>query len=116
MRPEEFWARMLAARFSEALEFYQPNQALLMNYTQLPEAACGPMLKFFGTICSQEDMEHMRSAATWDAKAPSRKFRNHADQDRNPVSATAQALVDRLVMPLYERLEATRTGESKPPV
>jgi hypothetical protein len=111
MRPEEFWARVLAARFSDALRFYQPGKSLLVNYTQLPEAVCGPMLKFFAVTCSPEDIECMRRAATFNAKSPSREFRNDGDQKRGAVSANARALVESLIMPHYRRLETIRTGE-----
>jgi len=110
MRPEEFWARVLAARFSDALRFYQPGKALLMNYTQLPEAVCEPMLKFFATTCSTDEIECMRVAATFNAKAPSQRFRNDSDQKRDALSANARTLLDSLVMPHYRRLESIRMG------
>lgn len=112
MRPEEFWAHVLAARFSDALRFYQPGKVLLMNYTQLPEAVCGPMLKFFAATCSPEDIECMRGAATFNAKVPSRTFQNDNDQKRGKVSANVRTLVDSLVMPHYRKLESIRAGES----
>ncbi|HTD22950.1 MAG TPA: sulfotransferase [Terriglobales bacterium] len=110
MRPEEFWARVLAARFSEALKFYQPGQTLLMNYAQLPEAALGPMLEFLSAACSPEDVEHMRKAALWNAKEPSKKFHNDSNQKRHAVPMSAHALVERLVLPLYLSLESIRTA------
>ncbi len=115
MRPEEFWARVLAARFSDALRFYQPGKSLLMNYTELPEAVCGPivcgpMLKFFAADYSPEDIGCMREAATFNAKSPSREFRDDSGQKRSTVSENGRALVDWLVMPHYRRLESIRTG------
>jgi len=109
LRPEEFWARMLAARFSDALRFYQPGKTLLMNYAQLPEAALTLMPKFFRTACSPQEIERMRRAATWNAKEPSKKFHNDNDQKRQAVPASAQAFVERLIMPQYRRLESLRT-------
>lgn len=111
MSPEEFWARVLAARFSAALRFYEPGKALLMNYTQLPEAVCGPMLDFFAAKCSPEDIERMRRVATFNAKTPSRKFHSDSDQKRGTLSATARVLVDLLVMPHYSKAESLRIGE-----
>jgi hypothetical protein len=113
LRPEEFWARMLAQRFSDALRFYQPGRTLLMNYAQLPEAALRPMLEFFRTACSPQEIEQMRRAATWSAKEPSKKFRNDNQQKRHAVPASAQAFVERLIMPQYQRLESLRmAGDS----
>jgi hypothetical protein len=112
MRPEEFWARVLAARFSDALRCCQPGKTLLMNYTQLPEAVCGPMLKLFAVTCSPEEIECMRRAATFNAKAPSREFRNDSDRKRGAVPENVRTLVDSLVMPHYRKLESIRTGES----
>lgn len=109
LRPEEFWARMLAARFSDALRFYQPGKTLLMNYAQLPEAALRPMLEFFRTACSPQDIEQMRRAATRNAKEPSKKFHSDNNQKRRAVPASAQAFVERLIMPQYRRLESLRT-------
>lgn len=112
MRPEEFWARVLAARFSDALKFYQPDKALLMNYAQLPEAVCGEMLRFFAVTYSPEEVAQMRGAAIFSAKAPSREFLNDSDQKRRTVPESARALVDSLVMPHYRNLESIRIGPS----
>ena len=109
LRPEEFWAHVLAARFSDALTFYQPGKTMLMNYAQLPGVALGPMLEFFRTNCSPEDIEQMRRAATRNAKEPSKKFHSDNNQKRRAVPASAQAFVERLIMPQYRRLESLRT-------
>jgi hypothetical protein len=115
MPPEEFWVRVLAARFSNALKFYQPGKTLLMNYAQLPEAALGPMLKFFATVCSPEEIEQMRRAAMWNAKRPSRRFQSDNHQKRSAVPVSVYSLVERFVMPQYRRLESIRTiGASEP--
>ena len=100
---------MLAARFSDALTFYQPGKTMLMNYAQLPGVALGPMLEFFRTNCSPEDIEQMRRAATRNAKEPSKKFHSDNNQKRRAVPASAQAFVERLIMPQYRRLESLRT-------
>jgi hypothetical protein len=118
LRPEEFWARMLAARFRDALRFYEPGKTLLMNYAQLPEAALRLMPEFFRTAYSPQEIDRMRDAAAWNAKEPSKKFRNDNHQKRDAVPASAQALVERLIMPQYRRLESLRTerdGQSTPP-
>src|SRR5262249_40354813 len=112
MRPEEFRARMVAERFSSAIAFYQAGKALLINYSELPEAAWGCMLKCFATNFSPEDMDHMRAAATRDAKKPAQEFRHDSDQNRRAVPEAAHALVDRLVRPHYDRLESIRAGQS----
>jgi len=109
LRPEEFWARVLAARFSDALTFYQSGKTMLMNYAQLPGAALGPMLEFFRINCSPEDIEQMRRAATRNAKEPSKMFHSDNNQKRRAVPASAQAFVERLIMPQYRRLESLRT-------
>src|SRR5262245_53948353 len=111
MRPEEFRARMVAERFSAAIAFYQANQALLINYSQLPEAACGCMLQRFATIFSPEDVQHMRTAAARDAKRPAQDFRDDSNQNRRAVPDAAHELVDRLVRPHYDRLESIRAGQ-----
>jgi hypothetical protein len=115
MRPEEFWVRMLAARFSDALKFYQPGKSMLINYAQLPEAALEPMLQFLATTYSRDDIERMRWAAMWNAKDPSREFHNDSHQKRHAVPVRVQALVERLVMPLYRSLESIRTAGSSGP-
>jgi hypothetical protein len=111
MRPEEFRARMVAERFSSAIAFYQADQGLLINYSQLPEAACGCMLKWFATTFSPEDVEHMRMAAARDAKKPAQEFREDSNQYRRAVPDAAHALVNRLVRPHYDRLESIRAGQ-----
>ena len=112
MLPDEFWTRVLAARLGDALKFYQPGETLLLNYAQLPEAAIGPMLKFFGVGWAPEDLEQMRRAATWNAKEPSRAFQRDNGPKRQAVPASVYPLVEQIVMPRYQELESIRTSRS----
>ena len=108
MPPADFWARVLVSRCAAALEWYQPGRTLLLNYPQLPGAVWEILRPFFGATCSPEDIERMRSAATRNAKAPSRSFVADSDRKRRAVTPAVHALVDSLVMPLYRRLESIR--------
>jgi hypothetical protein len=112
MRPAEFWARMLAAWFSDALRYYQSGKTLLMNYSQLPEAVWESSLKFFGVTCSAEDIARMRNATTFNVKNPSQEFVDDSDRKRAKASAEVHALVDEHVRPQYQRLESIRLAET----
>lgn len=108
MRPTEFWARVLGSRMEAALHAYEAGWARLVNYSQLPEAIWTSLLGFFGASCSESEIEAMKGASRFNAKEPSRPFVDDVGRKRSMATDEVRADVDRLLMPLYERLEAVR--------
>ena len=107
MAPEEYCARMLACLYGAALDQARDG-GLLVNYRQLPEAACSSIADLFGAPCSTADAEQMRQAAQFDAKNPSFLFSPDSTDKQAQATARIQQMADKWVGPLYEELEALR--------
>lgn len=112
MSPSEFWARVLGSRMEAALQAYEPGRARLVNYSQLPEAVWSSLPGFFGASGSKSTIETMKAASRFNAKAPSRLFVDDRESKRSTATDEVRVHVDRLLMPLYERLEAIRLSEA----
>lgn len=108
MQTEEYCARVLARICESALGSFRSERALLVNYTQLPEAVCTTIAKFFGVEYTDEEQKRMLHAARFDAKNPSMNFVGDTDRKKLEAGETLRAATDRWVRPLYERLEALR--------
>jgi hypothetical protein len=87
---------------------------LLIEYRELPEAACGPMLDHFGLRCGPEELARMRQTACFDAKRPKTLFTPDAAEKRSAASVELVELASTRLSPLYRELEALRRGV-KPP-
>lgn len=108
MPPEEYCARVLARFCQIALDHAGSNKAMLVNYTQLPEAALTDILRHFNVEYTADELETMRKASGFDAKSPSMPFAPDSEQKRNESTGAArQAAID-LVDELYQKLEAER--------
>jgi len=112
MRPPEFWARVLRSQMEAALRAHEAGSVRLVNYSQLPEAIWSSLPGFFGTSCSARAIEAMKAASRFNAKAPSRLFVDDRESKRSTATDEMRVHVDRLLMPLYERLEAIRLSEA----
>jgi hypothetical protein len=112
MRPSEFWARVLGSRMEAALKAYAVGRARLVNYSELPEAIWSSLPGFFGTSCSASEIETMKSASRFNAKDPSSLFVDDVERKRSTATDEVRGHVDRLLMPLYERLEAIRLAQT----
>lgn len=106
MPAEEYCARVLG-RFCEiALRHSENKNALLVNYSQLPDAVTGEISDHFGISHSPEDIELMRSAAKFDAKTPALNFTPDSDSKRNAASEAMLRAANTWVEPLYDQLVA----------
>ena len=108
MRPAEFWARVLGSRMEAALRAYEAGKARLVNYSQLPEAIWSSLLGFFGASYPASEIETMKAASRFNAKEPSSLFVDDVERKRSMATEEVRFYVDRLLMPLYERLETIR--------
>jgi hypothetical protein len=83
---------------------------LLVEYRELPEAACTRIPDHFGLHYGEAELAAMRSAALQDAKSPRVRFRPDAAAKRKEASEEMRLLTERHLAPLYARLEALRLG------
>ena len=108
---EEYVARVLAKICESALQYRDRPNALFVNYNQLPQFVTTTLLKHFRVNYSDEDIAIMNSAARFDAKSPTIEFVNDAAQKQNDADDELRLLSDKMLMPLYEQLEAVRGND-----
>ncbi len=106
--PDEYAARVLGRICEAALAHKDSPRALFVNYTQLPDAMTGDILRHFRLAYSDQDLQRMRDAARFNAKSPQVKFTPDADAKQHEASENLRALSDHFMQPLYEQLEAVR--------
>jgi len=112
MRPAEFWARVLSRCYQAALREFDPAKTRLVNYRQLPEIVWTSLLSDFGIACSDEEIESMRSASRFNAKAPARLFFQDTDHKRSMTTDEIRAVVEEWPRRDYDRLESLRLSSS----
>ncbi len=112
---EEYCARVLSLLCESVihqLSAGKNGKALLINYSQLPEAITSVMLAHFGVSYPAEDMDKMNAAAQFDAKTPQMTFVPDGESKKAAASeATVKAAGGNLNF-LYEKLEAMRLGQT----
>ena len=108
MPPEEYCARILARICENALERLPNPNALLVNYTQLPEAVTSVVLKHFRVAYTSGDIEQMKNAAQFNAKTPQMNFVPDSETKKKQASDAAHAAAEKWVNPLYEKLESEK--------
>jgi hypothetical protein len=109
VRPEEFCARVLRSICNSALRHCEDG-GLLINYSELPEAMFSQVIDFFGISYTANDLETIRSAAKRDAKNPAQTFENDSPRKQEKASAAVREATAKWLYPVYEQLEAARTG------
>jgi hypothetical protein len=112
MPPAEYCARVLARICENALNRLPNQNALLVNYTQLPDAVTSIVLKHFRAAYAPEEIEQMKNAAQFSAKTPQMNFVPDSETKKKQAGGAAHAAAEKWVHPLYEKLERER-GKSK---
>jgi hypothetical protein len=112
MSPEEYVARVLAKICESALGHRARENALLVNYTQLPEAVYSHLPEFFKVTYTADELELMRRSARSDAKNPALPFADDSDAKQRAADESVREAARRFVAPLYARLEAARAARS----
>ena len=105
---EEYVARVLAKVCECALQHSNNPNALFVNYNQLPQFLTSNILEHFNVSYSDEEIEQMNAAARFDAKSPTIEFTNDVESKQREANETIRQLSDKMLMPLYEQLEAVR--------
>ena len=108
------YCALVLERIFQAAIAQHGDGGLLIEYGELPEAACGPMLDHFGLRYTADELAGMRQTARFDAKQPKTLFAPDAAEKRGAASAELVELAATRLAPLYRELEALRRGV-KPP-
>lgn len=105
----EYRAWALAKMCEAAWNHRDTGRGMFVNYDQLPEAACGELLRHFGVAYQPSDVARMREIAKGDAKTQL-PFEDDRIRKRSAVTESIQSAVDKLLTPAFERLEEVRRG------
>jgi hypothetical protein len=103
-RREEYCAQLLAGICRAAIE----QRAVLVNYTELPEAVCGRLAAFFGVEYPAAERQQMLAAAQFDAKSPQFHFAGDGEAKRRAASPHAVEAAEHWTAGVYRELERLR--------
>jgi hypothetical protein len=105
MPRHEYVARALARICEAALRHRDCGRGVLVNYDELPDFAIGRLPGHFGMTLTPVELERMMIVSKADAKTPQMHFSDDRQLKRRAVTPPQQALVDKWLSPLFERLE-----------
>lgn len=111
MPREEYCARVLAKICENALNNAENRNAKFFNYTQLPEIMTTEILDHFQVSYSEQDLKKMNSVTEFDAKSPRTPFMPDSEEKRKQASETANRAAEKIVKPLYEKLETLQNAK-----
>jgi hypothetical protein len=101
-------------RICECAALGMDNGGMLVNYTQLPEAAWGNIARHFAVTFSPDEIARMQKMALYDAKRPRQRFEADGESKRLEVSDAARAAAARWISPHFDALERLRTAAGIP--
>jgi hypothetical protein len=108
---EEYCAQLLAGICRAAID----QRAILVNYTELPEAVCGGLAAYFGVEYSAGERQQMRAAARFDAKSRQFTFASDGEAKRGAASQRTVEAAGRWLGGIYRELERLRkAGQGLP--
>jgi hypothetical protein len=114
---DRYCARVLAKTCDAALQHLELSRGLLVNFSELPDVALGPLDRFFGAQFSPDEMQAMEAATHADAKNPGQKHERDAAAKQREATEAMRALAAEWISGPYERLESARlarTGATPP--
>jgi hypothetical protein len=106
--PHEYRARALSRICEAAVTYSNLGRGMFVNYDQLPEIVWGDLIRHFGASADAAEGGLMQRVAQADAKMPQLPFSDDRRAKREAVTPVIQATVDRLLTPLFDRLEEIR--------
>jgi hypothetical protein len=104
MPRQEYCARKLGRICELALLHYSQAGGLLLNYAELPAAACSTLPDYLGIRYGESDLSRMREVALYDSHTPGLRF----EAIRRNSSGEIRELSARWIDPFYRRLETAR--------
>ena len=111
LTPDAYTAHVLACLMRAAIEHH--GDGLLVQYGDLPEAACTQVLDHFGLTYTNAELAAMRAAAGTDVKQPGVRFRPDGEAKRQSANDEIRELAHTRLVPLYARLEALRRSAAR---
>jgi hypothetical protein len=99
---------MLSALYAAGLAAGAAGRVVLMNYTQLPEAASLQLLEWWGLTGNDDARQGLHGVAQFDAKTSSLPYDATELSTRAAPSQRAIDMAARFVAPYYARLESVR--------
>ena len=107
---DEYAARVLGAIHAAGLKAHRAAPGLLLDYSQLPEAAWTTVARHFGITPTPEEVARLTAASSRNPKQGDRPFERDGEAKRAAAPEAVRALADRWMRPLYDQLEAARAG------
>ena len=108
---EEYCAQLLAGICQAAIG----QRAILVNYTELPEAVYDRLAAYFGVEYSEGERRQMLAAARFDAQSPRFPFASDGEAKRGAASQRAVEAAGRWMGGIYRELERLRkAGQGLP--
>jgi len=114
LTPEEYCARVLASTCEAGLRHHHAG-GLLVNYSELPEAAYSFFPEFFRLLLTDVEHETMLTAAKLNAKNPSIDFETDSARKQEMATVRIREAAEKWLYPVYERLERARLDSSASP-
>ena len=112
-KPQDFYARTLAAICEPVLQHYSADRALLINYRQLPAALWTAVLPHFGVAADAADRAKFAAAARHDAKRPYFEFAGDAAAKQQAATELTRAIAAERLGDIYARLETLRRADPR---
>jgi gluconate kinase len=107
LTPEEYCARVLSSTCEAGLRHHDAG-GLLVNYSELPEAAYSFFPEFFQLLLTDLEQETMVTAAKLNAKNPSIDFETDSARKQETATLKIREAAEKWLYPVYERLERAR--------
>jgi len=114
MPVERYCGAILQKICSAALEQYAQGGGLLIDHRELPDVACSRLLDHFALHYAAADRARMRAVARFDAKDPTRPYRDDSEAKRSMATPEIRAVAETLLDPLRVQLDTLR-GEPGAP-
>jgi hypothetical protein len=109
--PEDYVAQVIGAIYDAGLRLHRPGESLLVDYSELPDAAWTRIGRHFGVEIDSATRAAMGAATEHDAKRGG-DFKPDAEAKRQGASDTLRAATDRWIRPTYEALEGLRHADA----
>lgn len=102
------YSALVLGRYCDAAIAHHGDGGLLVEYGELPGAACTTIPDHFGLRFEEAEIAAMHAAARFDAKNPRVRFRRDSAAKQREASKEMHRLAQTGLDPLFARLEALR--------
>jgi hypothetical protein len=109
---DEYLADLLLAICQAAFRHAHEPGAMLLNYTELPDAVYGRLARHFGCTWTGDEIEAMKQASSRDAKAPATAFAPDSERKRQDAGEHVNEICERKLGAVYRELEAVRRRQT----